>query len=92
MIYLLSEFIHELLFGAGETILRANLFSSMPGQSGTAQALGSVSGIISRLIPLGMALAAQACGLRTVIWLPMAGPIALLIGLSRRVAHLTLGT
>lgn len=64
-------------------ILKANLFSSMPGQSGTAQALGSVSGIIGKLIPLGIGLAAQAYGLQTAMWLLMAGPIALLIGLPR---------
>jgi len=64
-------------------ILKANLFSSMPGQSGTAQALGSLSGIIGKLIPLGIGLAAQAYGLQTAMWLLMAGPIALLIGLPR---------
>ncbi len=73
-------------------ILKANLFSSMPGQSGTAQALGSISGIIGKLIPLGIGLAAQAYGLQTAMWLLMAGPIALLIGLPRRVVYLTPGT
>jgi FSR family fosmidomycin resistance protein-like MFS transporter len=65
-------------------ILKANLFSSMHGQSGTAQALSSVSGIIGKLIPLGIGLAAQAYGLQTAMWLLLAGPIALLIGLPRR--------
>jgi MFS transporter, FSR family, fosmidomycin resistance protein len=64
-------------------ILKANLFSSMPGQSGTAQALGSVSGMIGKLIPLGIGFAAQAYGLQTAMWLLMAGPIALLISLPR---------
>jgi FSR family fosmidomycin resistance protein-like MFS transporter len=73
-------------------ILKANLFSSMPGQSGTAQALGSVSGIIGKLIPLGIGLAAQVYGLQTAMWLLMAGPIGLLIGLPRRNVHLTPGT
>ena len=58
----------------------------MPGQSGTAQALGSVSGIIGKLIPLGIGLAAEAYGLQTAMWLQMAGPIALLIGLPRILA------
>jgi len=92
MIYLLIEFIDELVSGAGEAMLKANLFSSMPGQAAAAQALGSVSGIIGKLIPLGMAVAAQTYGLRTAIWLPMAGPVALLIGPPRRVVHLTPGT
>jgi FSR family fosmidomycin resistance protein-like MFS transporter len=65
-------------------ILKANLFSSMPGQSGTAQALGSVSGIIGKLIPLGIGLAAQAYGLQAAMWLLLAGPVALLIGLPRK--------
>jgi FSR family fosmidomycin resistance protein-like MFS transporter len=65
-------------------ILKANLFSSMQGQSGTAQALSSVSGIAGKLIPLGMGLAAQAYGLQTAMWLLLAGPIALLLGLPRR--------
>ncbi|HZJ24913.1 MAG TPA: MFS transporter [Anaerolineales bacterium] len=73
-------------------ILKANLFSSLPGQSGTAQALGSISGIIGKLMPLGVGLAAQAYGLQIAMWFLMAGPIALLIGLPRRVPHLTPGT
>ena len=73
-------------------ILKANLFSSMQGQSGTAQALGSVSGIIGKLIPLGIGLAAQAYGLQTAMWLLLSGPVALLIGLPRRTTDLTLNT
>jgi MFS transporter, FSR family, fosmidomycin resistance protein len=69
-------------------ILKANLFSSMQGQSGTAQALSSVSGIAGKLIPLGVGLAAQAYGLQTAMWLLLAGPIALLIGLPRRTTQL----
>ena len=65
-------------------ILKANLFSSMPGQSGTAQALGSVSGIIGKLIPLGIGFAAQVYGLQTAMWLILAGPIVLLLGLPRK--------
>ncbi len=62
-------------------ILKANLFSSMQSRSGAAQALSSVSGIAGKLIPLGMGFAAQAYGLQTAMWLLLAGPIALLIGL-----------
>jgi FSR family fosmidomycin resistance protein-like MFS transporter len=65
-------------------ILKANLFSSMHGQSGTVQALGSISGIIGKLIPLGMGLVAQAYGLQTAMWFLLAGPIVLLLGLPRR--------
>lgn len=65
-------------------ILKANQFSAMPGQSGAAQALGSISGIAGKLLPLGIGLAAQAYGLQTAIWLLLAGPLVLLIGLPRK--------
>jgi len=64
-------------------ILRANLYSSMPGQSGTVMALDNVSGFFGKLLPLGIGLAAQAFGLQWAMWLLLAGPIALLIGLPR---------
>ncbi len=67
--------------GGWYAILKANLFSSLPGKSGAALALDNVSGMIGKLIPLGIGLAAQAFGLGTAIWLLIAGPIVLLIGL-----------
>ncbi len=65
-------------------ILKANLFSSLPGKTGSALALDNVSGMFGKLIPAGVGLAAQAFGLGTAIWLLLAGPIILLIGLPRR--------
>jgi MFS transporter, FSR family, fosmidomycin resistance protein len=56
----------------------------MPVKSGTAQVLGSISGIVGKLMPLGIGLAAQALGLQIAPWLIMAGPIAFLIGLPRK--------
>jgi FSR family fosmidomycin resistance protein-like MFS transporter len=73
-------------FNAGwYAILKAKLFESMHGQSGVAQALDNVSGLIGKLIPFSIGLAAQAFGLGTAMWLLLAGPIVLLIGLPRRV-------
>jgi FSR family fosmidomycin resistance protein-like MFS transporter len=73
-------------FNAGwYAILKAKLFESMHGQSGAAQALDNVSGLIGKLIPFGIGVAAQTFGLGTAMWLLLAGPIALLIGLPRRV-------
>ena len=73
-------------FNAGwYAILKANLFESMHGQSGVAQALDNVSGLVGKLIPISVGLAAQAFGLETAMWLLLAGPIVLLIGLPRRV-------
>ena len=72
-------------FNAGwYAILKASMFSAMPGQSGTAQALDNVSGMFGKLIPFGIGLAAQAFDLGFAMWLLLAGPLALLIGLPRQ--------
>lgn len=73
-------------FNAGwYAILKAKLFKSMHGQSGAALTLDNVSGLIGKLIPFGIGLFAQAYGLGAAMWLLLAGPLALLIGLPRRV-------
>lgn len=73
-------------FNAGwYAILKAKLFESMPGQSVAALMLDNVSGLIGKLLPFGIGLAAQAYGLSIAMWLLLAGPIALLLGLPRRV-------
>ena len=73
------------LFNSGwYAILKANLFSSLPGKSGSVLALDNVSGMFGKLIPFGIGLAAQAVGLGPAMWLLLAGPLALLIGLPRQ--------
>lgn len=62
-------------------ILQAQLYAAMPGQSGVALAMKNLSGLVAGLIPLALGLVAQQLGLGTAIWLLLAGPIALLIGL-----------
>ena len=57
----------------------------MHGQSAAALTLDNVSGLFGKLIPFGIGLAAQAFGLGIAIWLLLAGPVALLIGLPRKV-------
>jgi FSR family fosmidomycin resistance protein-like MFS transporter len=64
-------------------ILQGRLYSSMPGQSGAVMAVGNVTGIIGGILPLGIGLAADAFGLHVAIWLLLAGPVALLLGLPR---------
>lgn len=72
-------------FNAGwYAILRANLYSNMPGQSGTVMALDNVSGLFGKFLPFGIGLAAQAFGLQWAMWFLLAGPIALFIGLPKR--------
>jgi len=66
------------------TVLMGNLYSSMPGKSGAVLVVGNVAGWFGRLIPLGLGLAAQQFGLETAMWLLLAGPIVLMIGLPRK--------
>ncbi len=66
------------------SVLQGNLYSSMPGRSGTVMAVGNIIGLFGRLIPFGIGLAAQAFGLGPAMWILLAGPIALLLGLPRR--------
>jgi len=72
-------------FNAGwYAILKANLYKTMPGQSGSVLALDNVSGMFGKLMPLAIGLAAQAYGLQSAMWLLLAGPIVLLVGLQPR--------
>ena len=64
-------------------ILKGRLYSTLPGQSGTVMALDNVFGLVGGLLPFGIGLAADAFGLQVAIWLLLAGPIALLVGLPR---------
>ena len=62
-------------------ILQARLYAAMPGQSGTVMTIGNVTGLFGRLLPFGIGLAAETFGLGAAIWLLLAGPLALLVGL-----------
>jgi FSR family fosmidomycin resistance protein-like MFS transporter len=66
-------------------ILKGRLYSSMPGQSGTVMALDNITGLVGSLLPFGIGLAADAFGLHAAIWLLLAGPIALLVGLPKKI-------
>jgi FSR family fosmidomycin resistance protein-like MFS transporter len=63
------------------SVLQGQLYSAMPGKSGTAMALGSLAGIAGKLLPLALGLFAQRFGLGTAMWLLLLGPAALLVGL-----------
>ena len=72
------------LFNAGwYSILQGNLYSSMPGQSGTVMTLTNVFGLAGGLLPLALGLFADNFGLGAMMWLLLAGPITLFIGLPR---------
>lgn len=65
-------------------ILQAQVYAAMPGQSGTVMAVDNIFGIAESLIPLGLGVVAQQYGLSVAMWLLLAGPAALLVGLPRR--------
>lgn len=64
-------------------ILQGRLYSAMPGQSGATMAVGNVFGIAASVLPLGLGLIAERYGLGFTMWLLLAGPVALLIGLPK---------
>lgn len=66
------------------SILKAQLYSAMPGQSGTVMTVGNVFGLVGGLIPLGLGLVAERFDLMVTMWLLLLGPLALLIGVPRR--------
>jgi FSR family fosmidomycin resistance protein-like MFS transporter len=73
------------LFNAGwYSILKAQLYSAMPGQSGSVLAVDNVFGLVGGLIPLGLGLAAQQFGLEVTMWLLLVGPAALLVGIPKQ--------
>jgi FSR family fosmidomycin resistance protein-like MFS transporter len=67
-------------FNAGwYAILKANLYKTRPGQSGSVLALDNIAGMVSKTLPFIHDLVAQAYGLQSAMWLLLEGPVALLI-------------
>jgi MFS transporter, FSR family, fosmidomycin resistance protein len=70
------------LFNAGwYSILQGQLYTAMPGKSGTVLTLSNLFGLVGGLIPLVLGWLAQHYGLGSTMWLLIAAPIVLLIGL-----------
>lgn len=64
-------------------VLQARFYATMAGRSGIAVSLGSASGILAGAIPLALGYVAGRVGLGPMMWLLLAGPLALVIGLRR---------
>ena len=76
------------LFNAGwYSILKAQLYSLLPGQSDVAMAVSNMFGLFGSLIPLGLGFVAESAGLPVAMWLLGVGPLVLLIGLPREPRH-----
>lgn len=63
------------------SILKGQLYMSLPGQSGAVITLSNLFGIVGSLIPLMLRLLALKIGLGSTLCLLTLAPIALLIGL-----------
>jgi len=63
------------------SILQGRLYTAMPGQSGTVMTLNNLAGLVGGLMPLALGWVAQEYGLSQTMWMLLAAPIALLIGL-----------
>jgi FSR family fosmidomycin resistance protein-like MFS transporter len=73
------------LFNAGwYAILKGQLYSTLPGQSGTVIAVDALFGVVGKFIPAALGLIAEQFGLPLAMWMLVLGPAALLIGLPRR--------
>ena len=73
------------LFNAGwYSIPQAQLYSAMPGQSGSVMTVGNIFGFVGGLIPLGLGMIADRLDLRVAMWLLLLGPIALIVGIPHR--------
>jgi hypothetical protein len=78
------------LFNGWYSILQGRLYSSLPGQSVSLMAIGSVTARLAKLFPFLIGFLADQFGLQTAMWTLILGPIALLIGLPRRKNHISI--
>ncbi len=66
-------------------ILKGQLYSALPGQSGTVMTIDSAFSLVAGATPAVLGWVAQSAGLPVTMWLLLLGPLALIIGLPRRV-------
>jgi MFS transporter, FSR family, fosmidomycin resistance protein len=66
------------------SILKAQLYASMPAQSGAVLALHNIAGLAGVCIPFALGLFAEHFGLAKMMWLLLAAPLALLFAIPRR--------
>ncbi|GJD22175.1 MFS transporter [Rivularia sp. IAM M-261] len=71
-------------FNAGwYSILKGQLYTAMPGQSGTVMTLDNLFGLVGGFMPLILGLLASQFGLQNIMWLLLVAPLALLMGISK---------
>ena len=62
---------------------QAALYSTLPGRSGIAVAVGGIGGFMAAGVPAVLGLLAQTFGLGTTMWVLLVAPVALLAGIPR---------
>lgn len=67
-------------------ILQGQLYSALPGRSGTAVAINSLFGLVTGAVPAVLGFVALHGGLPLTMWLLLLGPAALLVGIPRQPA------
>ena len=70
------------LFNSGwYAILQGRLYTSMGSHSASVMTLSNLAGLLGGLLPLAIGLLADNFGLNAAMWVLLAGPIALLLGI-----------
>jgi MFS transporter, FSR family, fosmidomycin resistance protein len=64
-------------------ILMGQLYSALPGQSGTVVAVSASFSLVTGLVPALLGWVAQAAGLPVTMWLLLLGPVVVFAGLPR---------
>jgi MFS transporter, FSR family, fosmidomycin resistance protein len=64
-------------------VTKARLYAELPGLSGTAMGISTVSGLLDSALPLAVGLLAGRFGLHDAFWLVLLAPLALFIGVPR---------
>nr|WP_246580981.1 MFS transporter [Deinococcus aestuarii] len=72
-----------LLTSGWYAVLQARLYASLPERSGTVMALGSVAGLAGGAVLPVLGLIADRFGVEAAMWLLLAGPLGLIVGLPR---------
>ena len=69
-----------LLHAGWYAILMARLYASLPGRSASVNTVGNIFGLVGALVPLGLGILAERAGLQVAMWVLIAGPVAILLG------------
>ena len=62
---------------------KGRLYAELPGLSGTAMGISTVTGLLGSALPLAVGLLAGRFGLHDAFWLVLLAPVALLFGVPR---------